>query len=280
MNIKLIALDLDGTTLTSANTLSPVVAAAIERAADAGIEIVAASGRPYASMPQEVLRLRGVNYTIASNGAAIYDRTGKRIHESLLQETAVMRLLELTEGEDHILEAFLAGETYTDNRYLRDPTAYGCTEAYVPYVQNSRAGLDDMRRYIRDNRTRLDSVEIVCPDKRQGGVLRQRLAENLSGVYITSSSPHFVEVMDEHATKSHAVSRLCARLHIPAAQTAACGNADNDADMIAAAGLKTCVANASESCKAAAGLVLPGNDQNGVADLIQIILQKHTAQRR
>lgn len=272
MNIKLIALDLDGTTLTSGNTLSPVVAAAIERAADAGIEIVAASGRPYASMPKEFLALRGVNYIIASNGAAIYDRAGKRIHESLLKKTAVMRLLDLTKEKDYIWEAFLAGETYTDNRYLRNPTAYGCTEAYVSYVQNSRAGLDDMRRCILENCTRLDSVEIVCPDRQQVSRLRQELEINLSGVYITSSSPHFVEVMDEHATKSHAVSRLCGMLHLSAAQTAACGNADNDADMIAAAGLKACVANASESCKSVAGIVVPDNNHNGVSELIRIIL--------
>lgn len=272
MKIKLIALDLDGTTLTSDNTLSPVVADAIERAADAGIEIVAASGRPYVSMPKEFLALRGVNYIITSNGAAIYDRAGKRIHESLLKKSAVMRLLDLTKDEDYIWEAFFAGETYTDNRYLHNPTAYGCSKAYVSYVQNSRAGLNDMRRCILDNCTRLDSVEIVCPDRQQVKRLRQQMKKELTGVYITSSSPHFVEVTDEHATKSHAVSRLCDMLDISAAQTAACGNADNDADMIAAAGLKACVANASKSCKSVAELVLPGNNHNGVSELIRIIL--------
>ena len=54
MEIKLIALDLDGTALRSDNTLSPAVARAIEAAGDMGIEIIAASGRPYCSMPESV----------------------------------------------------------------------------------------------------------------------------------------------------------------------------------------------------------------------------------
>ena len=276
MQIKLIALDLDGTALRSNNTLSPAVAESIEKAAAHGIEVVAASGRPYGSMPKDVLRLKGVNYVISSNGAAIHDRTGRRIHETLLKETAVLRLLELTEHENLIWEAFTDGATYTDNRYLRDPLRYGCTPAYISYVQNSRGGMDDMRQYIRENRSRFDSVEYVCPDKEQRERVRRLLKSNLEDVYITSSSANFVEFMDAQATKSNALQWLCDYLDIPLCRTAACGNADNDADMIACAGLKAAVANASESCRAAAEVILPTNDDDGVAELIHLILEKQS----
>ena len=276
MDIKLLALDLDGTALHSNNTLSPAVAEAIESAAENGIEIVAASGRPYGSMPPEVLRLRGVNYVISSNGAAIHDRTGRRIHETPLRESAVLQLLALTADVDLIWEAFLDGETYTDNRYLRDPIKYGCTPAYVSYVQGSRGGLNDMRRYIYENRCRLDSVEYVCPDKALRESVRKRLEQHLQNVYITSSSANFVEFMDENATKSAALRRLCDLLSVTLSQTAACGNADNDADMIACAGLGAAVANASESCKRAASVILPSNNDDGVVTLIDLILKNNT----
>lgn len=272
MNIKLLALDLDGTALRSNNTLSSVVAQAIELAADSGIEVVAASGRPYGSMPGEVLALRGVNYVISSNGAAIHDHTGARIHETPMQESEVLRLLALTRGYDLIWEAFLDGATYTDKRYLRDPLRYGCTPAYVGYVQGSRGGLDDMRQYIYDNRHRLDSVEYVCPDKGLRAQVRGVLERELTQTYITSSSENFVEFMHKTATKSNALRWLCGHLGLSLSQTAACGNADNDADMIACAGLGAAVANASDSCKNAAAVLLPGNDNDGVADLINLIL--------
>ena len=274
MPIKLIALDLDGTALRSDNTLSPAVAAAMERAADNGVEIVAASGRPYGSMPASVLGLHGVNYVISSNGAAIHDKTGKRLHEIPMKESEVVKLLELTAPYDLIWEAFLDGATYTDNRYLRDPLRYGCTPAYVGYVQHSRGGLDDMRQYIFENRRRLDSVEYVCPDRALREKVRAMLENELHETYITSSSAHFVEFMHQDATKSNALHRLCRLLDIPLGQTAACGNADNDADMIACAGLKAAVVNASAACKAAADVLLPSNDDDGVATLIRMILSQ------
>ena len=191
MQIKLIALDLDGTALRSNNTLSAAVAQAIETAAAHGMEVVAASGRPYGSMPKDVLCLRGVNYVISSNGAAIHDSSGRRIHETLLKEAAVLRRLELTKNEDLIWEAFSDGATYTDNRYLRDPLRYGCTPAYIRYVQSSRGGLDDMRQYIFQNRARLDSVEYVCPDKAK----RERVRRMLENSWRRSTSPHPLQIL-------------------------------------------------------------------------------------
>ncbi len=275
--IKLIALDLDGTALRSNNTLSPAVAAAIERAADLGIEIIAASGRPYGSMPESVLGLRGVNYVISSNGAAVYDRAGKRLRETPMREDEVKKLLNLTAAYDLIWEAFLDGATYTDNRYLRDPLKYGCTPAYVAYVQNSRGGLDDMRAYIYENRRRLDSVEYVCPDPLLREEVRAILEKELTDTYITSSSSSFVEFSHRDASKSNALKWLCRHLSIPLRQTAACGNADNDADMIACAGLRAAVGNAGESCKKAADVILPSNDNDGVAELIEHIIYSRRA---
>lgn len=272
--IKLLALDLDGTTLRTNNTLSQKVGNALKKAAANGIEVVAASGRPYHSMPKEIFSLDCVNYVISSNGAAIHDKNGTRIHENLMEEADVIKLLQLTEDADLIWEAFQNGATYTDNRYLADPLRYGCPEAYIGYVQNSRGGLDDMRQYIFENRKSLDSVEFVCTDKKLRESLRRRLTENLDGLYITSSSENFVEFMNKTATKSNAIHRLCDYLNIDQSHTAACGNADNDADMVAHAGLGAAVANASASCKAAANIIVPSCDEDGVAKLIEIILKQ------
>ena len=46
-DIKLIALDLDGTTLADSDTLSKRTQTAIESAIKSGITVVAASGRPF-----------------------------------------------------------------------------------------------------------------------------------------------------------------------------------------------------------------------------------------
>lgn len=271
---RLLALDLDGTVLRSNNTLSQEVKAAIHRAVAHDIEVVVASGRPYGSMPRDILAIEGLNYVIASNGAAIYDGRGNRIHSSLMSERDVLRLLELTKDYDLIWEAFREGEICTDRRYYEDPVSFGCSAAYVEYVRSSRGCSDDMRGYIYRHRQSLDSVEFVCSDAPFRQALRAELEAELTGLYITSSSADFVEFMDKSASKSNAMRRICAMENIPLSDTVACGNADNDADMLQQAGLGAAVQNASELCLAAADMVVASNDDHGVRDLINFILQK------
>ncbi|HCA04621.1 MAG TPA: hypothetical protein DEO32_01855 [Ruminococcaceae bacterium] len=270
--IQLLALDLDGTVLTSRNTLAPQVRRAIEAAVSAGVEVVAASGRPFSSMPREILDIQGIRYVIASNGAAVYDENRRRVRSVTLRESDVERIMELTGKYDLIWEAFSEGETCTDSRYYANPVKYGCGEAYVDYVRGSRGQSDDMRGYILERRDRLDSVEFVCNKPRLREKIRAELERELTGVYITSSSADFVEFMDREATKSNAVRFICERENIDIKNTAACGNADNDVDMIAQAGLGAAVKNATPLCLDAADLVVASNNDHGVRELIEYIL--------
>ena len=269
--INLLALDLDGTALRSNNTLSRNVKNAIERAYKSGIIIVAASGRPFASMPKAILDMPEFEYYIASNGAAVYDRNGKRLQSVTLNECDVLKLLKLTESYDLIWEAFLEGETCTDSRYYNDPMSYGCSAAYVDYVRSSRGTSDDMRGYIYDNRKRLDSVEFVSIGRELREKLRYMIEKNIPTFYVTSSSKNFVEIMDGEATKANALRFICDLLNIPLEETAAAGNADNDVDMIVEAGLGIAVKNATPKCLNAADILVESNDNDGIAELIEMI---------
>ena len=272
-NIKLLALDLDGTALKSNNTLSAVVKKAIERAAENGITVVAASGRPYGSMPEYILNMDAFKYFITSNGAGIYDNKGKRIKSVQLKENSVLGILDLTKDYDLIWEAFLEGETCTDMRYYDNPQKYGCSAAYVDYVRNSRGCSDDMREYIYKNRNRLDSIEFVSTDGELRKSIWNMIEKSVSNVYVTSSSAHFVEIMDSKATKANALRYICDILNIPLENTAAAGNADNDVDMIIEAGLGVAVKNACDNCKTHADLIVSSNDDDGIAELIDLILK-------
>ncbi len=273
--IKLIALDLDGTVLTDNNTLSDKVKRSLERAIQSGIEIVAASGRPYGSMPKNVLGIKGLNYSITSNGAAVHDNSGRRIHSTLVSENDVISLLKITEGHDLIFEAYVKGLTYTDSRYTSNPLKYGCSEAYVDYVKASHGHIDNMREFIYNHRKELDSIEIICTNAKKRAHIRQLAEDSTSGFYITSSSENFIEFMDKSATKGNAVNWLCNHLDVKQEHTCACGNADNDADMIEQSGFGAAVENASKLCLDCADIIVPSNNNDGVARLIEIILDKN-----
>ncbi|MBK6089214.1 Cof-type HAD-IIB family hydrolase [Ruminococcus difficilis] len=276
MDIKLLALDLDGTVLRSNNTLSAGMKTALEKAVDSGLEVAVASGRPYSSMPQDILNIDGIDWVIASNGASIYHR-GERLRALKLREQDVLDILDLTKAHDLIWEAFIDGVACTDKRYYDDPMRYGCSAAYVSYVRGSRDVSSDMRGFIRDHRRVLDSIEFVCPEQ----TLRERLWDNIAreveGVYITSSSAHFVEFMHADATKSGAVGWLSERLGIAQNEIAAAGNADNDRDMLLHAGLGVAVSNATPACLDAADWIVGSCDEDGVSELIERLIGERGA---
>lgn len=272
--LKLLALDLDGTTMRSDNTLSYEVKTAIQKACKSGIEVVVASGRPYGSMPKEILEIKEINYVISSNGASIHDKTGKILKSYLLDENDVLKFLKITQEYDIILEAFINGKTYTDRRYAENPIKYGCTEAYLGYVQANHGKIYDMRAFIYEHRNELDSIEYVCTEKNLREKIRHQVEENINGFYVTSSSENFVEMMDKSATKGNAVKWLCDYLKIDLKATCACGNADNDIDMIKLAGLGASVKNATPLCLKSADIIVESNDENGVSKLVELLINE------
>ena len=71
--IRLIALDLDGTLLTTEKVLTEENRKALLRCAEEGVEIVPATGRFYGGMPENIRSLPFVHYAITVNGAQVYD---------------------------------------------------------------------------------------------------------------------------------------------------------------------------------------------------------------
>ncbi len=268
-NARLVALDLDGTVLRSDNTLSPAMRSALESLIKSGVEVAVASGRPFGTIHPDIMKIEGLRYLITSNGAAVYE-SGKRVFSRTMDGGDVAALMKLTEPYDLIWEAFRDGEIYTDSRYYSDPVRYGCGEAYIEYVRSSRGHRSDMRNYIIENRNRLDEVEFVCTDDRLRNYLWDEIAAKLTNLHITSSSRNFVELMDKKATKSNGLRWLCERLGIDLRDTAAAGNADNDVDMLKAAGIGIAVKNASEKCLAAADIIVAANDEDGLAEVFPV----------
>ena len=82
-DIRIIALDLDGTLLNSNKELTERNYRALEEAARRGIEIVPTTGRFYNAMPQVIRDLPFVHYAITINGAQAADvRTGEVLYRA------------------------------------------------------------------------------------------------------------------------------------------------------------------------------------------------------
>ena len=271
----LIALDLDRTTLRSDSTLDPVTREALEKAIRAGIEIVVASGRAFTALPEEVMSIPGIRYAITSNGTEV-NRVpgGETVKAYTLSEEAVRETEAVLtpHREEASIEIFIDGVPYTGKDNWDDPTRFGCSPAYVPYVQNTRTRVEDIHGFIDDHAGEVDAINVACPEKELREALRAQFRERVPGVRLTSSAPHLTEMIHAEAGKGAGVRFVCETLGIDRERTVAVGDADNDIDMIRWAGLGVAVDNATPDCRAAADRIIGNNNDNSVAKLIMEIL--------
>lgn len=87
---------------------------------------------------------------------------------------------------------------------------------------------------------------------------------------IVKTDPEYLEFLNRDTDKGVALEGLCRALGIPLEQAMAVGDGDNDAEMLARAGLGVAMANATEKTRAAADEVSPlTNAEDGVADAVE-----------
>ncbi len=270
-----IALDLDGTTLNNEGQLSDQNKEAIEYAISKGVHIIIASGRAYNTLPRQMVELPGIEYAVTSNGAAVCRVPEGEVLQGLkLKKEVVHKILELTEDQEIVYEAFVDGNAYADLRYVHDPVKYGASKEAVDYVRRTRKFVEDMPAFLRDQGSALDSMDIVVKDAGLKEQILKLLEEVREEIYVTSSVPQLIEISDKNSGKAAGLRYLKDHLGIAKEHMAAIGNADNDRDMIAYAKYGYAVENASSACKEAADMILRANDRDGVAQGIYDFLEK------
>ena len=117
-DIKLLAFDLDGTTITQHKYLSRENREALVRAQERGVLLVPATGRMKDFVPEEILSLPGVRYVITANGAAVYDMVeDKPVYQRLIPNETARRVQALLDGWDIYIEYYSEGRAITKKGY-------------------------------------------------------------------------------------------------------------------------------------------------------------------
>jgi hydroxymethylpyrimidine pyrophosphatase-like HAD family hydrolase len=93
------------------------------------------------------------------------------------------------------------------------------------------------------------------------------------------SSDHYFEILPPNISKGAALARIAEERGIPSCQIATIGDHLNDLSMLRMAGLSAAVANAHPHVLQMADIVVPSNDEGGVAYLIHQHLLKDVVTR-
>lgn len=266
--LRLIATDLDGTLLTSAVEVSPRTRAALDAARVRGIHVVPVTAR-------QPIGLRAIaggagfdGWALCSNGAfATHLSDGRMLFaEELPSETIRTLAAALRESIPDLLFASVreGGEGFV--------------------AQRGYAEIADLSDHKRDPRTMggvdlehvlaAPSLKLVIrhPELAPAAVFDALRALGLTGFEATLSGAPFVEVMAEGVTKATGLARLCEHLGIERADVVAFGDALNDVEMLHWAGHGVAMANAEDAVKDAADETTTSNDDDGVARVIERLL--------
>lgn len=273
--IKMVALDLDGTTFDSAGDISDRTVKTLEEAAAIGTHIVVSTGRSYASLPDHIKDVSGIEYAITSNGAHVNRmHNGEQIYSDFLDPEAVKRVAELKVETGADIEVFIDGRAYVDESYYEDVKANGCAYRNAKYVIWSRKPVPDVTALMLEHKHEIENVNFVFPtlDMLEEAKPAMFAMDNAT---ITSSFVNNLEVGGPHTSKRTALLWLMDQLDITTDELMCCGDAPNDAAMLELAGIGVAVANAWGGLKDHADYITESNDDDGVAIAIEKFVLKN-----
>lgn len=267
MNRKALFLDMDGTTLDDRNQMSRENILSLEKAIERGHEVVITTGRPMASarllLEKHGLDRIGCRYVIAFNGGMLLDAgTG----EILFQQT-----ISLPYMKELIFQARSQGvyiQTYAGERVLSEKE----DENLLHYVGKNGMAYElvaDLAEAIREEPCKALAIDIHSSEPLE--MYASRLADWAEGkVDMYLSCREYLEIVPSGICKGRALEAFCRMAGIPAENSVAAGDEQNDISMLKAAGIGCAVANAQPGVLEAADYVTErDNNHSAVAEIVE-----------
>lgn len=269
MRPKLILTDLDGTLLREDKHLSPANRAALEQASAQGAEIVVSTGRLYTGIPQELRDLPFLRYFILMNGAKVYDRqTGQTLGRAEIPWVMADAVIDFLEPLNCSVDCFqndrgMMAQKYYDHleQYVTHPPSFNL-------VKQTRSPVDDLKNAVLAGGGSVQKFHAYFPDLTLRPKVMEQIQHEFPTLVQSISMPANLELNAQDATKGNGLLTLCRCLGIDPKETAAFGDGTNDISMLAAAGVGVSMANGAPETLAAADLIAPSNEEDGVAQIL------------
>ena len=264
-DIKVLALDLDGTLTNDQKLVTPRTRAALDAAIEKGVTIVLASGRPTAGIQPlaEELGLDKKGGCILSyNGGKIVDcRTGETLVEKTLDPALVPELCAFAAAQD------IAILTYNREGIVceRDKDEWANKECFTTKLPMIH--VDDLASYVNYP---VCKMLITLDPARRDAVCAAGQQQFAGRADLYPSSPFFIEAVPLGVAKDGSLAELLRRMGLTRENLMACGDGLNDRSMIAYAGVGVAMQNAEQPVKDCADYVTTAdNNHDGVAEAIE-----------
>ncbi|WP_223587820.1 Cof-type HAD-IIB family hydrolase [Neobacillus bataviensis] len=237
-DIKLIALDMDGTLLNKKGKISEGNRQAIKEAQEKGIFVVLSTGRSLLTSREHADSLELTSYLVTVNGSEIWDEKREIVERNLVKSELIEWMWELS--KQHKTKFWAIS---TERNWHDEMPGDLHTKEWLKFGFN-----------IEDDATR----EFIKNELEAKGEFE-----------LSNSTLKNIEVNPTGINKAKGLKIVCERLGIEMNHVMAVGDSLNDMAMIKEAGLGVAMGNAQDAVKEAADWVTATNEEDGVAKAIR-----------
>lgn len=265
--IRLIALDIDGTIAGESNEVNPAVIEALQAVQAQGIQVTLATGRMYCAARYYAQAI-GTNVPIICyNGAWIQaPQAQQRLWHVPVPIELAWELLDYCEQPER--EALLDVHFYLDDQlYVRDVTEQ--TKLYIERSRIQAHPVGDLRKMLYQAPTKVLAMSSQ-PELIQTVFHSLQQQYSQDQLYLTQSNPYFLEVCHPHASKGQALRYLAEEiLNIQPENAIAIGDNFNDLEMLEYATIGIAMGDAPPEVKAQADWIAPKVEADGVVTALE-----------
>lgn len=262
--IKLIAVDMDGTFLKDNKTYNRErFLEQFQNLKAQGIRFVVASGNQYYKLRTYFEDIDGGDIAyVAENGGYVHDGQKELFVADIATET-LTRTYQFLETLKEVT-AIVCGRNSAYVLNTADP-------AEVANARNHYQRLELIQGYQEVNDTILKIAIKISPVIHDAVLEAAR--ETLGDVLVSVTSGHeWIDLIIPGVHKAHGIHLLQEQWNIADDEVAAFGDSGNDMEMLQKAGFSFAMNNASDSVRQVARYSAPGNNDEGVLEIIDHIL--------
>ncbi|MCI8814994.1 MAG: HAD family phosphatase [Lachnospiraceae bacterium] len=265
MDIKLIAIDMDGTLLRGDSSISPRTREVIQSVIDAGYYVAPATGRSYRNAAHVLREFEGIAYYVNANGAIAVQAQGEKvIHTQVIPYQTVREICDLAGQYELFVELYEGLDAYVDKYGVKYLYQAGLMKSYCDQLLSTDIELDSLDSFVEDPARQIGKIHIVCMNVDQKFQLKRQI-DALEGVNPVSVIPINLEIVQGAWSKADGLNKLTEYLHLKPENVLAIGDSDNDLDMLKWAGASVAMGNGNQHVKEVADYVTSSNEEDGVA---------------
>jgi Cof subfamily protein (haloacid dehalogenase superfamily) len=278
----MVCIDLDGTLLSPQGTVTERARSAVHRALRAGLLVVFATGRNWTESRTVLEAVQHYDSAVFVGGAMVVDTKNEiTLHRTMMEPSLAAEVSDLLERNGHAVLALQdTGTAGVDYVVSADIPVNTETARWMSMTKAILHRVPRLGNFSHEHTIRVGIVAEPTETARLQEQLAETFAERIvmQAIRVPTANVDVLEIFDPAVNKWQGILHVARRHNIDPSQIIAIGDDLNDLAMIKNAGLGVAMGNARPEVKAIAKLVIKPNHEEGLAEFLEELVQRHIVQ--